>query len=172
MTQAVNDVDPEILRLAMRRWATGVTIVSSFWQGVRHGMTASSFTSVSLLPPLVLVSIEHTTRTHGLIQASGVFGVTILADHQQAISDLFAGRETEENDRFAGCEVYTLETGAPLLADGLAGFDCRVVAHHVAGNHTIFIGEVAACRITVEDDPRPLIYFNRGYHKLGQAGNV
>lgn len=168
MTQPGNLIDPEILRLAMRRWATGVTVVTSHAEGIRHGMTCSSFTSVSLTPPLVLVSLEHSTRTFALVKASGVFGVTILAEHQREVSERFAGRDTEFKDRFAGCRVYTLNTGAPLLEDGLAGFDCRVVATYTAGTHTLIIGEVVACRITSDENPAPLIYVNRGYRKLAR----
>ncbi|NLG73372.1 MAG: flavin reductase family protein [Chloroflexi bacterium] len=162
--------DSEALRLAMRRWATGVTIVASQHAGVRHGMTVSSFTSVSLEPPLVLVSLERTTRTHELIQRSGIFSVTILTSEQQQISDRFAGRESEMSDRFAGLEVYTLVTGAPLLQQGLAGFDCRVVNAHSTGTHTIFIGDVLASRVHANSSSRPLIYYNRGYRRLCDDG--
>lgn len=169
MTPEDFEVNPEALRLAMRRWATGVTVVTSEHQGNRHGMTVSSFTSVSLAPPLVLVSLENVTRTCKLVKESKVFAVTILGAHQQAISDRFAGREEppgEEADRFDGLKTYRLFTGAPLLVDGLSGFDCRVVAAYTAGTHTLFIGQVLAVRILGEEDPEPLVYFNRGYRWL------
>jgi flavin reductase (DIM6/NTAB) family NADH-FMN oxidoreductase RutF len=158
-------VDPEDLRRAMRRWATGVTVVASAHQGVRHGMTVSSFTSVSLLPPLVLVSIEQGARTHDLIVASGAYAVTILGAKQQSISDLFAGRLGEGEDRFLGLETYSLKTGSPLLTSGLAGLDCRVVEALPAGNHTIFVGEVVAA-YTGSDTGDPLLYYDRDYREI------
>jgi flavin reductase (DIM6/NTAB) family NADH-FMN oxidoreductase RutF len=157
-------VDPETLRHAMRRWGSGVTIVSSLAAGVQHGMTVSSFTSVSLTPPLVLVSLEQATRTYRLVKQSGIFGVCILADHQQEISDRFAGRQTEDTDRFEGLETFTLNTGAPFLTGSLACLDCRVVTSFEAGNHTLFIGEVLAVKIGKA--AHPLLYFNRSYRRL------
>jgi flavin reductase (DIM6/NTAB) family NADH-FMN oxidoreductase RutF len=159
------DVDPHDLRLAMRRWATGVTIVTSKMNEIKHGMTVSSFTSVSLDPPTVLISLEKTTRTHDLVQGSGLFGVTILGSGQAEISDRFAGRQTEYEDRFLGLDTFTLETGVPLLADGLASFDCRVVSAYEVGSHTIFIGDVLASQIKMNEN-KPLIYFNRDYRNL------
>jgi len=157
--------DPEDLRLAMRQWTTGVTIVTVKHKGRRHGMTVSSFTSVSLTPPLLLVSLEQVTNTHKLVKAAGTFGVSILDQSQREISDRFAGRIADVTDRFAGLETFTLITGAPLMATGaLAWFDCRVVATYEAGNHTVFIGEVLA--VKTGNSGRPLIYFNRDYRSL------
>jgi flavin reductase (DIM6/NTAB) family NADH-FMN oxidoreductase RutF len=157
-------IDSEMLRLAMRQWATGVTIVTSALNGKRHGMTVSSFTSVSLVPALVLVSIERVVRTHKLVSQSGVFGVSILADEHKQISDRFAGRESELEDRFKGLQTLTLETGAPLLYDGLANFDCKVIGQHEAGSHSLFIGLVVAVR--VGNSGKPLIYYDRQYRQL------
>lgn len=156
-------VDPDQFRSAMRRWATGVTVVTAQYANHRHGMTVSSFTSISLEPPLVLISLEQGVKTNQMIQTSGFFGVTILGEDQNLISDRFAGRVPGIEDRFQGLEVLTLQTGAPLLADGLACFDCRVLSATDAGTHTIFLGEVIALRIGQES--RPLVYFERAYHK-------
>lgn len=159
------DIDPHDLRLAMRRWATGVTVVTSKFNGIQHGMTVSSFTSVSLEPPTVLISLEKSTRTHELVLGSGFYGVTILANGQSEISDRFAGRQTEDQNRFIGLDTFTLETGVPLLADGLASFDCRVFSAYEVGSHTIFIGHVLASQIRMNEN-RPLIYYNRDYRIL------
>ena len=158
------EVSPGKLRLAMRRWASGVTVVSSQYGADRHGMTVSSFTSVSLEPPLVLVSLEIGKRTHRLVKQSGVYAVSILGQSHQRISDLFAGRETDSEDRFADLETYTLRSGAPLLLDSLAGFDCEVVAAHDAGTHTLFIGKVTA--VQLGPGGPPLLYYNRAYRRL------
>jgi flavin reductase (DIM6/NTAB) family NADH-FMN oxidoreductase RutF len=154
----------EQLRQAMRQWATGVTIVSASHAGQRHGMTVSSFTSVSLEPPMVLVSLEQSTHTHRMIQVASYFGITILTRDMQEISDRFAGRMPDNLDRFAGLETFTLSTGSPLLASGLAWFDCRVVATYPAGNHTVFIGMVEA--VKTGQDSAPLLYYDRRYRFL------
>ena len=120
-------VGPEEFRLAMRNWATGVSVVTTEYQGVRHGMTVNSFTSISLTPPLVLVSLERKTRTHGLVVKSGIFGITILSENQQSVSDCFAGRCGDHENRFANLETHTLVTSAPFIDGGLVYLDCRVV---------------------------------------------
>lgn len=160
------------LREAMRFWASGVAIVGAEYRGVRHGMTVSSFTSLSLEPPLVMVSLQKATRTHDLVIGSRSFGVSILKQDQLDLSNQFAGLDSETDDRFAGHDTYTLETGSPLLHEGLAFFDCRLVGQHDAGTHTVMIGEVAAAQVDqVGDQGSPLVYFNRGYRKLNVSGS-
>lgn len=160
--------DPEVLRQAMRYWTTGVTVVTSTFKGTQHGMTVSSFTSVSLNPPQVLISLAENTRTYELVLHSRIFGVTILSEDQQAVSDRFAGRIPDEQDRLSGLETFTLTTGAPLIMGGLAYFDCRVVTTLGSGSHTIFIGEV----LQASNGPsgNPLLYYNRNYGKLLTKG--
>jgi flavin reductase (DIM6/NTAB) family NADH-FMN oxidoreductase RutF len=163
--QALSNVDPEALRGAMRLWATGVTIVTTRLNGYWHGMTVSSFTSISLDPPLLMVSLEHGTRTHDMVEQAGFFGVTILSEGQQAISQRFAGQSAESRDRFADLETFTMETGAPFIAGGLAFMDSQVASRVVAGSHTLFIARVVATRF-ITDHERPIVYFNRAYHHL------
>jgi flavin reductase (DIM6/NTAB) family NADH-FMN oxidoreductase RutF len=131
---------------------------------MRHGMTVSSFTSISLDPPLVLVSLAKDSRTHDLVQQSNIFGITLLNQSQDEISDRFAGRTTEDQDRFAELETFTLHTGAPFLNGGLSFLDCIVMASQGFGDNTLFIGEVVAVQVTQQSDP--LIYYNRGYRRL------
>jgi len=157
-------VDAETLRRVMRLWATGVTVVTAQSDGQRHGMTVSSFTSVALEPPLVLISLERVTRTHGMVERSGRFGVTILAQDQQEVSDRFGGRIADLDDRFEGLETETLQSGVPFVRGGLAFFDCEVVASYPAGTHTLFIGEVMAVRSRKTGNP--LLYFNRDYRRI------
>jgi flavin reductase (DIM6/NTAB) family NADH-FMN oxidoreductase RutF len=157
-------IDPDTMRQAMRFWATGVTVVTTEFSGERHGMTVSSFTSVSLEPPLVLVSLQNDTRTAALVQRSGVFGVTLLLENQAQISDRFAGREQGVDDRFDGLETFCLESNAPLLKEGLAALDCRVVATYPIATHTLFVGQIIAARSAKEG--RPLLYFNRAYRAI------
>ncbi len=157
-------VDPEDFRLAMRRWATGVTIVTTQFKGVRHGMTVNSFTSVSLTPPLVLVSLERKSRTHSLVEKSGVFGITVLSENQQSVSDCFAGRCGDHDDRFANLSTRTLLTNAPFIEGGLVFLDCRVVSTFAASTHTLFIGEVVASQLGKDD--QPLVYLDRMYRRM------
>jgi flavin reductase (DIM6/NTAB) family NADH-FMN oxidoreductase RutF len=154
----------EALRNAMRRWATGVTIVTSQFENYYHGMTVNSFTSLSLDPPMVTITLAHNTRTYGLVIRSGAFAVTILNDTQGEISDRFAGKIPEDGDRFAGLGTFRMISGTPLLAAGLAFIDCRVVHRFEMQSSTLFIGEVLAAQNS--PDVNPLVYFNRDYHRL------
>jgi flavin reductase (DIM6/NTAB) family NADH-FMN oxidoreductase RutF len=157
---------PNFLRHAMRRWPTGVAVVSAAHDQIRHGMTVSSFTSLSLDPPYVMVSLENRTRTFELVTAAQVFGVTVLAEDQQDISDRFANDQTELGSRFEDLETFSMTTGAPFIKGGLAFFDCRVVTTLPAGTQTVIVGVV----VTVKegDDKTPLLYFNRGYRRMGE----
>ncbi len=157
-------VSPDALRFAMRRWTTGVTIVTASHETVQHGMTVSSFTSLSLDPPLVMVSLEITTRTHELVESSNCFGVTVLAADQQDISTRYSIPSTDSDYRFEEVGTFALRTGSPFIEGGLAFFDCRVVARHDAGTHTVYIGEVVAAR-QGEKQP-PLLYFDQHYRVL------
>lgn len=168
-------VDPEMLRAVMRHWPTGVTVMATRDGDQTHGMTVNSFTSVSLEPALVLVCIEDNVRTHAMVQRSGIFALTILRVGQERISDRFAGRDTENTDRFDGLATLTAVTGAPILAENIGYLDCVVIARHPAGNHTIFVAEVVAANPgpldpsarPEHDGAAPLLYFNRDYHRLG-----
>ena len=157
-------VDAETLRHAMRQWATGVTVVTSVHEGRAHGMTVTSFTSVSLTPPQILISLDLVTRTYELVKASRIFGLSVLRAGQEHISDRFAGRLGDEPDRLAGLDTFTMVTGAPLLRDAIAHFDSRVIATFTSGTHTIFIGEVLAARS--DEGAPPLLYYDRDYHPL------
>ena len=161
-----SEINPDTLRDALRLWTTGVTIVSAAHGGQRHGMTANSFTSLSLEPPLVLVSLEKGTRTHDLVQLAGSYAVSILAEEHQPLSNRFAGRDTENSNRFADVDTIEVATGNPLLAEDLAYFDCEVDSTHDAGTHTLFIGRVVA--LGQQAGQPPLVYFNRDYRNLAE----
>lgn len=157
----------EDIRNVMRYWGSGVAIATASVAADRHGMTVSSFVSLSLEPPLVMVSVKDETRTFALINKARAFGISILDETQQDVSNRFAGRETELSDRFAGMDVYAMKTGAPLLVDGLAQIDCKVVAEYDAGTQTVFIGEVVAVKWSPDaDDKKPLLYYNRAYREI------
>ncbi len=152
------------LRFVMRQWTTGVSIVSTQYQANQHGMTVSSFTSVSLEPQVVTISLTKSARTHDMILNAGIFAITILSDDQQSISELFAGNASESEDRFEGLETLTLATGAPVIKGGLVFLDCEVIAGHDFGTNSLIIGEVIATK--VGESGKPLIYYDQRYHKL------
>jgi len=156
-------VSSDSVRQSMRYWATGVTIVTAAHKGQQHGMTVSSFTSLSLDPPRLLISLAKGTRTCRLVALSRRFGVSLLAEDQRELSDRFAGRMSEEEDRLAGLEVFQLATGAPLLKGALAWLDCRVTRTMDSGSHLVFIAEPLAALSTEDSLAAPLLYFNRSY---------
>jgi flavin reductase (DIM6/NTAB) family NADH-FMN oxidoreductase RutF len=159
-------LESEELRAAMRAWSAGVTVVSAVYEGTTHGMTVNSFTSISLDPAIITVSLQSSTRTQEIVSKSRMFGLTILSAEQAKVSDLFAGRNPEIEDRFAGLQTETLVTGAPLIVGGLAWLDCRVVETYDAGMNILYIAEVLAARSF--GDGQPLIYHNRKYWNLAQ----
>jgi flavin reductase (DIM6/NTAB) family NADH-FMN oxidoreductase RutF len=155
---------PERFREAMRAWSSGVTIVTANYRGERHGMTVSSFTSIAIEPPVVIISLQMNSRTHELVTRAGAFGVTILTIDQQSLAERFAGRFNESEDRFKGVDTESLVTGAPLIRDGLVGIDCQVRQVYSTGSNTLFLGEVVA--VTEGTPGQPLVYHDRNYRKL------
>jgi len=159
-------LDAEQLRTAMRAWTSGVAIVTAAYDGQQHGMTVSSFTSISLDPPLVVISLQTTSRTHDMVSRAGAFGVTILAAGQEELSERFADRPPGRNHGLEGLQTETLVTGAPMIRGGLASLDCKVSQAVRVGMNTLFIGEVVAVR--GDDQAAPLIYHDRAYRRLGE----
>lgn len=155
-------ISADEFKTALRRWASGVTIVTARAGDRIHGMTVSAFSAVSLDPPLVLVCADKGANTTPLIAEGGVFAANVLAAGQEALSNRFASKK-EEWRRFEGLEWGTLATGAPILPGVLAALDCRLVATHDAGDHLIYVGSVEA--IVASEQP-PLIYFEAAYHQV------
>jgi flavin reductase (DIM6/NTAB) family NADH-FMN oxidoreductase RutF len=152
------------LKNAYARWATGVTIVTARAGDRIHGMTVSSFTEVSLEPPLVLICIEKTSNTQPVIAEGGVFAVNILARDQEPLAKRFACAEAEDR-RFENLDFKTGATGAPLLAGAVASLDCRLESAHESGDHIIYVGEVVGLHVS---DGDPLLFYNRGYCGLAE----
>ncbi len=152
------------LRGAMRAWTSGVAIVTATSGGEQHGMTVSSFTSISLDPPLIVVSLQTASRTHDVVVKAGTFGVTILSVQQQELSERFASHQISMGERLEGLETETLVTGSPFIKGGLAFLDCRVAQSIRSGTNTLFIGEVVA--VHEDDHDAPLVYHDRAYHRL------
>jgi flavin reductase (DIM6/NTAB) family NADH-FMN oxidoreductase RutF len=154
--------DPRTLRDAMGCFATGITIVTATASdGSSVGLTANSFTSVSLEPPLLLVCIANTAGSAGVLRAAERFGVNVLQTSQQQTSNRFASKG---EDRFAGTAWSPGESGVPLLDGSLASFECRRHAVHEGGDHFILVGEVVRARFEPRRDP--LLYFRGKYRRL------
>jgi flavin reductase (DIM6/NTAB) family NADH-FMN oxidoreductase RutF len=157
---SVNDQD---FKEALKLWASGVTVVTS--QTEKHGlkgMTATSFSSVSLDPPQVLVCINQTADTGDAVLEGKSFAVNILTAEQQEVSNQFAGGASQE-ERFANVNWHQGETGSPMLDDALVSIECTVVQQVLAGSHWVVIGEVQAVECRSGD---PLLYYNSGYREL------
>ena len=160
----------KLLKVAMRSWVSGVAVVTSSCLGAQAGTTVSSFTSLSLDPPLVLVNLALENPTQTMIAQSGHFALTLLFADQREVSNLFAGFGKRVGDKFKLVDTFTLKTGSPLIRGGIAHLDCRV--HHICQmpKSAVIIGEVVAGRI--EENGNPLLYFNRNYAELCQPGKI
>lgn len=149
----------------MRRLAAGVSIVTTRTGRLRAGLTATAVCSLSAEPPRLIACVNRHADAHDLILESGIFAVNLLTVAHQALADHFGGRtDTFGPDRFVQAAWTVGRTGAPLLADAAASFDCRLVEAVPAGTHSILIGEVEAVGFGSEA-PR-LVYENHGYGRL------
>ena len=156
-------ISPLDLRRACGQFATGVTIVTvRDGDGVR-GMTANSFTSVSLEPPLVLVSIDLRNRTHQLVSDEGTFAVNVLAQEHRSWSDRFAGRHGDLQHQFDDVP-HRLVDGLPILEGAAAALVCEVTAVYPAGDHSLFIGQVK--RLEWTPGSEPLLFHGGQYRGL------
>ena len=154
----------EEFRRACARFPTGVAIASVMdSQGIPHGLTVNSFTSVSLDPPLILVCLGHEVTSIDVFRAASHFAINILAEDQREISTRFAHKGY---DRFDGLEWRRGESGAPLLAGVLAEIECALYRRIPAGDHDILIGEVLRGRVHKGE---PLVYFGSRYRRLAPA---
>ena len=155
-------VDPVDFRRALAQFAAGVTVVTTRdGQGRSLGLTVTAFSSVSLEPPLVLVCVDRRSEAHAGFRHAGLFGVSILAEGQEALSRRFAAGGAA---KFRGLELARGATGVPLVPGALAHLECRVSASHEAGDHTIYVGEVLSVQVC---PGRPLLYHDRDYRRLG-----
>src|SRR6202166_1370277 len=144
-------------RKALGSFATGVTVITVDYEGEVHGMTANAFSSVSLDPPLALVCADQRARTPAHLYAKKRFGVNVLAEDQQAISEYYArpSQYHRHAEREAGAHFDRTALGSPVLNGALAYLECRLHSSQDAGDHTIFIAEVEE---VVVRGGNPLLY--------------
>jgi flavin reductase (NADH) len=146
---------PDLFKIALSRWASGVTVVAAEWDDERRGMTASSFTSVSLEPPLVLVCVDEEARIMKILEHAERFTINILAEGQDLVSAHFAGKP-----------VPDLEPLQPDLSieGSLATLYCSRWQLYPGGDHRIVVGRVEDIRLG--QPGKPLGYWNRGYRSI------
>ena len=156
--------DPRIaLRRTLGMFATGVTIITTRERDEVHGMTANAFMSVSLEPPLVLISVDRRTKMCGLLHEGRRYGVSVLCETQAALSDRFAGRTSG-----AGAEPrFDIVHETPVVDGALAQFVAKISRSYWGGDHSLFLGAVEFARYS---EGAPLLFHGGRYERLGQAG--
>ncbi|WP_132956426.1 flavin reductase family protein [Rhizobium sp. BK251] len=158
-------VDPGLYRDAMSRYAGHVQLVTTILGDEKRGVTITAACSVSDNPAAVLVCLNNSNEKNHVFFKSGIFALNALGAHQQHVADAFSGRtHLDAAARFAAARFETLVTGAPVLSDALAAFDCKVTDIKEMSTHNVIFGEVVGVRY---GELRPaLIYMNRDYHTL------
>ena len=162
-------MDDEIqsgLKQAMRVYPQGVTVVTAQSPEGPRGLTVSSFTSVSLSPPLVLFCIARSSSLHDFFRTAEHYAVNLLADDQKSVSDRFAGRTTA-TERFEGIKFSKGRTGSPIVSGARAAIECRAWRAHDGGDHSIFVGEVLWAKVMASK--RPLVYYSQQYTTTERA---
>ena len=153
-------IDEARFRQALGYFASGVTVVTTEYQGEQYGMTVSSFSSLSLKPPLVLICIDQQVATHAALAHAGKFVVNVLDKRQEHLSRRFA---TIGSDKFKGVAWPLGTLGLPVPDHVLAVIECQLHGSIAAGDHTIFVGEVYDSEV---HEGTPLLYYRRGYHEI------
>jgi len=159
------DVDPKAYKDVLSRFASGVTVVTTFCDGVPHGLTVSAFSAVSAKPPHVLVCLGNDTDSKPLVERAGHFAVHILGREHAELGPRFAKLSPGAADPFADLAYRTEITGSPILTDCLAWLDCKVDVALAIGDHTVFVGAVQAAGHGAADG-EPVLYFRRAWRVL------
>jgi len=152
--------DVRAFRECLGQYSTGVTVIAAVVDGKSFGVTANSFSSLSLEPPMVLWSIARTSRSFEAFQRSEAFAVNILADSQVEISRRFSSKE---ENKFATVDWRPGENGSPLIAGSAAEFECTTTARHDGGDHVIIVGRVTR----FASHRRNVLIFSQGRYRVG-----
>ena len=160
-------LSPDDFRRGLGSFASGVTVVTTRdGEGRPAGLTASAFTSVSLVPPLILVCVAQNAQSYPALRDSKGFAVNILAGGQEGISNRFASSKGTSAEKFDGVPHSVGALGFPLLAGALAHLECSTVHAYPGGDHTIFVGQVEAVRTQADPAVEPLLYFRGRYGRV------
>lgn len=162
-----NSVEPDLYREAMSRFAGAVHVVTTDGAHGRRGATVIAACSVSDNPPTILVCLNRMKPENDCFAQNGVFALNTLAPEQQKLADAFSGLTgLTQDQRFALGEWETVSSGAPVLRDALATYDCHLVEAKEFATHRILFGRVTGIRIG--EVTEPLIYYRRAYRSLGK----
>jgi flavin reductase (DIM6/NTAB) family NADH-FMN oxidoreductase RutF len=152
--------DPSVeFRRTLGMFATGVTVITTLSGEQVHGMTANAFMSVSLKPPLILISVDRRARMNGLLREGVRYGVSVLEEHQTALSDRFAGRFADD----APEPAFEIVRDTPLVEGALAHLVARVVRSYWGGDHSLFLGQVEYVRY---GEGTPLLFHGGRYERV------
>jgi flavin reductase (DIM6/NTAB) family NADH-FMN oxidoreductase RutF len=156
-------LNADSFREVLAAWPSGVAVVTTHVDGLCYGLTVSSFTSVSIDPPLVLVCIAHENRLPEMVARSGGFAVSVLGAEQEGASRYFARAGRRPTAEFTEIDGEWLVAGQPAVRGALATLVCGLHAAHEAGDHIVLIGRVLEC---ASRQGEPLVYQRRGYRRL------
>ncbi len=155
-------IDKNELRRVMGHFATGVTVVTTRGSDGRpYGLTANAVSSVSLIPPLLLICVDKKAESYPSFEQSRIFTVNILSAEQEELSRRFA---VSGGEKFEGVSYRIGANGAPILGGALAHIECTVTAAYEGGDHVIYLGEVQE---TETREGKPLLFYRGGYRSLG-----
>ncbi|MFJ2366084.1 flavin reductase family protein [Pseudomonas sp. NPDC087697] len=161
LSQPTPTADPAQFIAAMGQCATGVTVITTDGSGGRFGVTVSAMTSVSAEPPMLLVCVNRSNLASKAIDLNGCFCVNVIETEQRPVAQVFAGQIKLENaDRFTCADWTPHTTGAPLLDNALASFDCEIAHQMDLGTHTVYVGKVVAVK---SREGAPLAYSQRKF---------
>jgi flavin reductase (DIM6/NTAB) family NADH-FMN oxidoreductase RutF len=168
--EVLSTVPPADYVSAISRHVSTVCVITTTFEDVRYGLTATAVSSVSAEPPRLLVCINRSSKTHDAILQSRRFCVNVLTEEQRDVAMVFAGMGGKDVDRFATGSWTTLRTGAPVLAGTAAGLDCMLGESMVQGTHTVFFGDVVATAQASDRDT--LLYGARQFRQLRKVLDV
>lgn len=155
-------IEKNELRRVMGHFVTGVTVITSLRaSGELHGLTANAFSSVSLVPPLLLICVDKKAESYPCFEESKVFTVNILSAEQEALSRKFA---VSGGNKFEGVSYRIGANGVPILDGSIAYLECRLSGSMDAGDHTVYLGEIEQAET---HEAKPLLFFRGGYRELG-----
>ena len=153
-------VDNDLFKELMRRFAAGVTLVTFNENDKFGGLTVSSFCSLSMNPPLVLICIDRKIVSHESLKNSDTFGINICNSNQGKLAWDFANSNVDKNELIKSLPHTLTDLGTPLLEDCLTSIECKITERHEGGDHTIFIGQVENGNF--DENSKPLIYYGSG----------
>ena len=142
-TRSFTEPDALHMRRTLGRFLTGVAVITTKSGDELHGMTINSLTSISLTPPILMISLNYGTRTGESLHSSGKFAISILGAKQESVARRFA---TRGGDHFDGGEFDFTDNGLPVVKEALSQADCTVVHQYDIGDHQVFFGQVTSCR--------------------------